>query len=210
MSKAPRRPTPKAATPKPVPPKSTVAPAPAKAKSVPQSDPFEGDECYTVEMVRKRRWNAKKKYFEYLIKWKGYAEADNSWEPEHNLHPDLLTAELAKKKYHSQPPEEKGKAANTTSAHRPARLAKSRRAWEAEERDAMQAILSQIRSVLAVRRSEAGRVEFAVLSQPGMQRFWIDADELMGLKNGPKLIATFLLGHIKLPGVEGRPRRAAR
>lgn len=44
-----------------------------------------GEEEFVVEAVLAERYNKKKKVKEYLLKWKGYSDADNTWEPETNL-----------------------------------------------------------------------------------------------------------------------------
>lgn len=53
-------------------------------KSIP--DPIIGDDgekLYIVEKIKGHRGKGKKK--EYFIKWKGYPDKDNTWEPLKNL-----------------------------------------------------------------------------------------------------------------------------
>uniref|UniRef100_A0A0M3IPA8 Chromo domain-containing protein n=1 Tax=Ascaris lumbricoides TaxID=6252 RepID=A0A0M3IPA8_ASCLU len=45
----------------------------------------ESEEEFVVERVLGERFNPKKKCKEYLLKWQGYGDEDNTWEPEDNL-----------------------------------------------------------------------------------------------------------------------------
>lgn len=47
------------------------------------------DEQFTVEAVLGKKIEKKKSL--YLIHWKGYSSRHDTWEPEENLHPDLIT-----------------------------------------------------------------------------------------------------------------------
>jgi hypothetical protein len=42
------------------------------------------DDVYKVEAIINRRLN-KDDYWEYLVKWTGYLEEENSWEPRPNI-----------------------------------------------------------------------------------------------------------------------------
>lgn len=60
--------------------------------SVPSQSPlFDNDDDdqeedeYVVEAIRGWRYNSVKRQKEFNIKWKGYSETDNTWEPEDNL-----------------------------------------------------------------------------------------------------------------------------
>jgi Chromo (CHRromatin Organisation MOdifier) domain len=57
----------------------------------PPPDLIDGEAEYEVEAIRSHRYFGKNKRLQYLLKWKGYPEADNTWELEDHLNaPDLL------------------------------------------------------------------------------------------------------------------------
>jgi hypothetical protein len=54
-------------------------------------DLIEGEAEYEVEAIRNHCYFGKNKSLQYLLKWKGYPEADNTWESKDHLNaPDLL------------------------------------------------------------------------------------------------------------------------
>ncbi len=67
--------------------------------SRPPPDLIEGEEEYEVERVINHRYIGRARTLQYLIKWKGYPEADNTWESADQTHaPQLIKA------YHRQCP----------------------------------------------------------------------------------------------------------
>jgi chromodomain-containing protein/integrase-like protein len=59
--------------------------------SRPPPDLLEGEEEYEVECIVNHRCSGRTRTLQYLIKWKGYLEADNTWEPADQVHaPDLI------------------------------------------------------------------------------------------------------------------------
>ena len=69
-------------------------------------DLTKGEVEYEVEAIRNHQHFGKNKKLQYLLKWKGYPESDNTWEPVKQLHaPDLV------KQYHKRHPLNKIKSA---------------------------------------------------------------------------------------------------
>jgi hypothetical protein len=65
----------------------------------PPPDLIDGEEEYEVEQVLDQRTHGRGKKKQYLIKWKGYSPAHNSWENATDVHaPELVTEFLNKKK----------------------------------------------------------------------------------------------------------------
>jgi len=63
----------------------------------PPPELIEGQEEYEVEEIRDKR--KKRNKMEYLIKWKGYSEAENTWVQAENVHAPTLLAQ-----YHQRQP----------------------------------------------------------------------------------------------------------
>ena len=59
----------------------------------PPPDVIGGEEQYEVEAIRDHRYQGRKQQLQFLLKWKGYPEADNTWEPQKNVHVSELLQE---------------------------------------------------------------------------------------------------------------------
>src|SRR5258707_14747523 len=83
--------------------------------SRPPPDLVKGAEEYEVEHLVNHRRHGRSRTLQYFVKWKGYPESDNTWEPAQNIHaPDLL------KRYHQRYPlqdKRKGKTSKKASSH---------------------------------------------------------------------------------------------
>ena len=59
--------------------------------SQPPPDLISGEEEYEVESIKAHRYLGQNKRLQFLIRWKGYPESDNMWEPADSVHaPDLV------------------------------------------------------------------------------------------------------------------------
>ena len=65
----------------------------------PPPDVIGGEEQYEVEAIRDHHYQGRKWQLQFLLKWKGYPEADNMWEPQNHVHaPELIQEYWGRKK----------------------------------------------------------------------------------------------------------------
>ncbi|CAF0994177.1 unnamed protein product [Adineta steineri] len=71
------------------------------------------EEEFVVEKILKMR-TTKKGKVQYLLKWKGFPDSENTWEPAENLEcPELIAAYMAEQKEKQQTPTTNGKRSHS-------------------------------------------------------------------------------------------------
>ncbi len=80
--------------------------------SRPPPDLIEGEEEYEVEKVINHQYTGRARTLQYLVKWIGYPEADNTWEPADQVH----TPQLVKAYHRQHPLKDKRRRTNTRSS----------------------------------------------------------------------------------------------
>jgi Chromo (CHRromatin Organisation MOdifier) domain len=53
-------------------------------------DLIDGEEEYEVEQIRAHQNHGRKRTLQYLVKWKGYPESNNTWENANQIHAPML------------------------------------------------------------------------------------------------------------------------
>lgn len=77
-----------------------------------QSDntPAQGEDYVVERVLDRREWQGK---LQYLLKWKGYPDSENTWEPEENLRcPDLIGKFLKKQRQKAKSERQQPAASN--------------------------------------------------------------------------------------------------
>ncbi len=78
-------------------------------------DLVQDKEQYEVEAIRSHQCQGRGKQLQYLIKWEGYPESDNMWEPAGNLQ----TPQLLKDYHHHHPLDSIKRATTKPKPHQP-------------------------------------------------------------------------------------------
>ena len=63
---------------------------------------IDGHEEYEVEKILAHRQYGRNQQMQYLVKWQGYPDSDNTWEPKENLHADELLQEYKTRSTHAR------------------------------------------------------------------------------------------------------------
>jgi hypothetical protein len=80
----------------------------------PPPELIEGEHEYEVEAIVNHRLYGKRKTLQYLLKWKGYPDADNTWEPAPQVHAPALIEEYHQRRPLEQPHKRTGLRTRST------------------------------------------------------------------------------------------------
>jgi hypothetical protein len=80
----------------------------------PPPELIEGEHKYEVEAIVNHHLYGRKKTLQYLLKWKGYPHADNTWEPAGQVHAPALVESYHKGRPLTQPHKRRGLRTRTT------------------------------------------------------------------------------------------------
>jgi hypothetical protein len=80
----------------------------------PPPELIEGEHEYEVEAIVNHRLYGRTKTLQYLLKWKGYPHADNTWEPADQVHAPALVKSYHERRPLAQPHKRRGLRARVT------------------------------------------------------------------------------------------------
>jgi hypothetical protein len=94
----------------------------------PPPELIEGEEEYEVDQIMNSRCHGKERKLQFLIRWKGYSQAHDSWEDAQNVHAPKLVEEYFRRKQtaihalEDKNPERSTKGGAVTHCHSPVPL----------------------------------------------------------------------------------------
>jgi hypothetical protein len=92
----------------------------------PPPELIEGEHKYEVKAIVNHRLYGKKKTLQYLLKWKGYPHADNTWEPADQVHAPALIESYHQRRPLAQSHKRRGLRARNTILLHPKQLCPTR------------------------------------------------------------------------------------
>lgn len=122
-------------------------PPPKVSKPPPQIAQIGEEGVYEVETIRARRTSGTRT--QYLVKWQGYGEEMNTWEPPSHIHPALVAA------FNGEPPAAPPPPSTAVLPHRGAGCARARLSAAAQRRGEVAQTVSMVCGNVLVSLSES-------------------------------------------------------